>query len=89
MEEYGQGQWTQAEFCQVKGILLPTFLYWRKKYRLANSGQADGFIELRPKNNRPPLTTGCTLTLHYPNGVRIELDAMANLSTISVLLNLV
>ncbi len=89
MSEYENAQLTQQAFCQQKGILLPTFQYWRKKLREGKTENPAGFLQIRPGAGKTDMYIDCAVTLHYPNGVRVELDKSASLSTIRLLLDLV
>lgn len=89
MEEYENAQLTQKAFCQQKGILLPTFQYWRKKLQEGKKENQVGFVQIRSVSRTTDTHADCLVTLHYPNGVRIELGKSASLTTIRVLLNLV
>lgn len=68
-------------FCRSKDIKLPTFHYWRKKYRQSKHSDK-GFVDITP-----PALQHTGIRVVYPNGVSIHLPA-ADLMLLSQLIGL-
>jgi len=82
VEQYLHSQQTQPAFCRSAGIPVSTLRFWLKRYRLKKSPQqaqnqilAPSFLPLafsQPTRILAPSQPGCTI--HYPNGVLVELN---------------
>ena len=83
MEEYEQSKQTIPAFCKERSMKVPTFNYWRKKFRDSRSA-SKGFIPILPP---PEHSKTDTIRLAYPNGVNIHLPA-ANIVLIAQLIRL-
>lgn len=68
VQQQEQSNSTIVDFCVEHAVKLPTFHYWRRKYKLA-SQEMNGFISITP-----PKVTDPTIRLSYPNGVSIHLS---------------
>lgn len=70
MEEYERCNLTISAFCAARSLKVPTFHYWRRKYR-ASQAAPKGFIPI----SNPANTERSAIRLSYPNGVNIHLPA--------------
>jgi hypothetical protein len=82
LEAYEQSNQTISAFCTARDLKVPTFHYWRRKFRIAQSVQQD-FIPIPI----PQRTERSTLRLAYPNGVSIHLPT-ADIALIAQLIRL-
>lgn len=69
-EQRVSGQ-TVAEFCAERGLKVPTFYSWRRKYSQPEPESPSGFFQLAPQS----VSGECTLRL--PGGLAIELSGLA------------
>ena len=60
---------TQAAYCEENGLCRSTFNYWRRKYQ-ETEFVGDDFIEI---NSETAGTFG-GLSIHYPNGVVVNIN---------------
>lgn len=60
-----------AAFCAANALKVPTFDYWRRKFRASRSATS-GFIPILP----PAGDAVPAVRLSYPNGVSIHLSAI-------------
>ena len=82
LEAYELSNQTVFAFCTDKDLKIPTFYYWRRKFRTAQSVHQD-FIPIPI----PQSAERATLRIAYPNGVNIHLPA-ADLGLIAQLIRL-
>lgn len=82
VELYEQGDLTISAFCRANNIKVPTFHYWRRKFRQSRSA-VKGFIPI----HLPASTEPVMVRLAYPNGVSIHLPA-ADIALIAQLIRL-
>ena len=68
--EQQQSSYSITSFCAVKAIKLPTFHYWRKKYKQADTSQGR-FMDITAAALQDN-----TLRITYPNGVNIHLSSV-------------
>jgi hypothetical protein len=87
MEEFTDSGQSQKEFSASRGIALPTFNYWFRKFKTekAEKGEARGFS--RVDTTAAPSSAGGQLELVYPNGVKLK-TASSDLSLIAGLVRL-
>ena len=79
--EQEQSDYSITAFCTAKAIKLPTFYYWRKKYK-QNDISSAGFIDITAA-----ALQDSSLRIAYPNGVNIHITT-ADLSLIAHLIRL-
>jgi len=80
---------SQQQFSQQVGLPVHVLQYWASKYRreqpsLSSAPRTGDFI---PLSLSPPPTVP-ELTLHYPNGVQLQLKGLFPIQYIGELLNL-
>ena len=91
IETYISGTSTQKEFCTENALNYNTFQYWLKSYRKQklhthdNQAVFKGFIPITPaptmSNTAPPCV------IEYPNGIKLMLNQIPDVSTLHTLLN--
>ena len=82
--EHEQGNLSIDAFCAARSIKVPTFHYWRRKFR-AFRDAPNGFIPIPIP--APAACQNGRIRLAYPNGVSIELPA-ADMALIAQLIRL-
>ena len=65
LEAYAQYEGSKKAFCEEHGLAAHTLDYWRRKFSDSKT-EPSGFIALEVDSG----STGPTIELHYPNGVR-------------------
>jgi hypothetical protein len=65
VEAYAQYQGRKKTFCEEHGLAAHTLDYWRRKFS-SSKAEPSGFIALEVAAG----SSGPTIELHYPNGVR-------------------
>ena len=82
VDEYEHGNLTIPAFCVARSLKVPTFHYWRRKFRASRS-TSPGFIPIPS----PRSIERSAIRLAYPNGVSIHLPA-ADMALIAQLIRL-
>lgn len=85
IETWKQSNLSQKAFCSCKTISLHLFRYWYRKYRLQNGEVMERFIPLRIEPEKA--LEGSRFEIHYPNGVKIVLNASADEGLLKTLIN--
>lgn len=84
LEAYEQSNQTIFAFCTARDLKVPTFHYWRRKFRAAQSA-SQSFIPIAPPQSTS--TERFTFRIAYPNGVNIHLPT-ADIALIAQLIRL-
>ncbi|MBW1612694.1 MAG: hypothetical protein JRJ57_01695 [Deltaproteobacteria bacterium] len=87
IEKWNNSGIKQKDFCDRHDLSLPTFLYWLRKYRQAQSSAPGSFIQVDV--DTPGNTSGEDIQIHYPNGVTVSLDKRVSISRIKALIKAV
>jgi hypothetical protein len=84
IREQQAGAESQQEYCQRQGIKLPTFHYWKRKYRESESSSSNFLRVSLPEG----MSLGEGMTeITYPNGVRLRISGLS-LSGIKTLIQI-
>ena len=65
VEAYAHYRGSKKAFCEEQGLAAHTLDYWRRKFS-SSKEEPSGFIALEVDLG----SSGSTIELHYPNGVR-------------------
>lgn len=62
---------TVADFCEVRGLKVPTFYSWKRKYEMSDQPVEVGFCKITPK---PELAER---SLRLPSGLQFEVVGLS------------
>ena len=87
LKKWKKSNQSKRDFCSIHGIKVSTFYYWLSKLgseQLDKKRQGE-FISLE-LTNRTKRTTPASIEIHYPNGVRLVIQELRDLSVLPMLL---
>lgn len=83
LDEWEASGLSGSKFCQGKPFSKNTLYYWHKKrkQRLEAETKSNNFIPLQLLS----MSEGVSMSIHYPNGVRIDINSGISISQIKEL----
>ena len=97
IETYHSGGQSQKDFCHTHNLSRSTFHYWLRKYRKHHNSDANfhpvpsgkKFIPLNFSSVSPAVSGAAeSVTIEYPNGVRLSLQSRPDISFLRALITL-
>jgi len=85
IEDWQSSKATKKAFCDQKGISLPVFYYWHKRYK--EDQNTGGFVPINV-NGAHQNSPSSSIEIEYPNGVIVRLPRQTLPATVRQYLQL-
>lgn len=91
IEEFNNSGKTRKDFCVDNKLAVNVFYYWQRKLREHSQGLTQGsFIAVKTSGRTCKVQSKDSLiTLHYPNGVLMQVPVNAPVSMLRTLITLI